>query len=400
MARIKQLLAEGKFVRLFGIGQLFSPKFIEIVGEHGGYDGLWLDAEHAGLSMRDIEIATLAARAYGMDHFVRLPATDYASIMRPLEAGAGGVMVSMVRSPEDAERAVRWAKFWPRGERGLNGGNRDGRFGLTPTKDYVERTNEQIFVGIQIETAGAIERVAEIAAVPDVDLLFVGPADISQVLGVPGQFEHPRCLETIDRIADACRDAGKPWGIVPRGPEYAARMADRGCKMFVLGFDIHAVHGGIRAFKERYKNFYSAPRHRRCPKPGAPVVPSRQMPLDLGEQLGEVETVGACGAGGVEVRAGPVAGLGRKPGVLASGLDAVAVIFMVGQEPREVAQLGGRPGGDRAAAVAIGAEHRAMRPAPRLAARESPPSSAVRSVARRRCSRGSGRCCASRRNCC
>src|SRR5262245_5727487 len=108
MPRIKQLLASGQVVRMFGLGQLLTPKLVEIVGEHGEFDALWLDAEHAGIGMRDIELATMAARAYGMDHFVRLPATDYASVMRPLEAGAGGVMISMVRSPADAEQAVRW----------------------------------------------------------------------------------------------------------------------------------------------------------------------------------------------------------------------------------------------------------------------------------------------------
>ena len=88
--------------------------------------------------------------------------------------------------------------------------------------------------------------MAEIAAIPDVDLLFVGPADISQVMGVPGDFENPRCLDTIEQIARACAEAGKPWGIVPRGPEYAERMRGWGCRMFVVGFDIHAVHAGIR----------------------------------------------------------------------------------------------------------------------------------------------------------
>src|SRR5207248_8708011 len=151
------------------------------------FDALWLDLEHGGLTMKDIELATMAARSSGMDHFVRLPATDYAAVMRPLEAGAGGLMISMVRSSADVEQAVRWAKFWPRGERGLNGGNRDGRFGLEPLADYVARANAETFVGVQIETAKAIASVAEIATVPDLDLLFIGPADISQVLGVPGQ---------------------------------------------------------------------------------------------------------------------------------------------------------------------------------------------------------------------
>lgn len=258
MPRIKQLLAEGQFVRLFGVGQLMTPKLIEIVGEHGGFDGLWIDAEHAGLGMKDFEIATMAARAYGMDHFVRLPATDYASIMRPLEAGAGGVMISMARSPAEVEQAVRWAKFWPRGERGMNGGNRDGRFGLMPMAEYAARANAETFIGIQIETAGALASVNEIARIPDVDLLFVGPADLSQLLGVPGDFENPRCLEAIERVARACAEAKKPWGIVPRGTDYAERMKGWGCKMFVFGLDIHVVHAGIRVMKDRYASFFTA----------------------------------------------------------------------------------------------------------------------------------------------
>ncbi len=252
MPRIKELLAQKKVVRVFGAGQLLSPKFIEIVGEHGGFDALWLDAEHAGISMKEIELATMAARYYQLDSFVRQPATDYASIMRSLEAGAGGLMVSMSQTPEDVEKAVRWAKFYPRGERGMNGGNRDGRFGLTPLTEYVPKANADTFIGIQLETAGAIHSVAEIARIPDIDLLFVGPADLSQVMGCPGDFENPKCLNAIEEIARVCAEAGKPWGIVPRGADYASRMLKWGCSMFVIASDIHAVHNGLRAMKSMY----------------------------------------------------------------------------------------------------------------------------------------------------
>jgi 2-dehydro-3-deoxyglucarate aldolase/4-hydroxy-2-oxoheptanedioate aldolase len=257
MPRIKQLLRDGKVVRCFGFGQLLTPKLVAILGEHGEFDALWIDSEHGGLTMKDVELATMAARGYGMDHFVRLPATDYASVMRPLEAGAGGVMLSMVKGPAEVEQAVRWAKFWPRGERGLNGGNCDGRFGLMPLAEYTARANAETFIGIQIETAGALESVGEIAAIPDVDLLFVGPSDLSQVLGVTGEFENPRCLKAIESIAQACQAAGKPWGIFSRGPDYAARMRSWGCQLFVLGADIHAMHAGIRNVKERYASFFS-----------------------------------------------------------------------------------------------------------------------------------------------
>jgi 2-dehydro-3-deoxyglucarate aldolase/4-hydroxy-2-oxoheptanedioate aldolase len=191
-----------------------------------------------------------------MDHFVRLPATDYATVMRPLEAGAGGVMFSMVRSPADAEQAVRWAKFWPRGERGLNGGNRDGRFGLTPLAEYTAQANAETFIGVQIETAGALASLKDIAAIPDVDLLFVGPSDLSQVLGVTGDFENRKCLDAIENLARVCADAGKPWGVFSRGPEYSTRMQNWGCQLFVLGADLHVAHAGIRSLKERYASFF------------------------------------------------------------------------------------------------------------------------------------------------
>src|ERR687890_585695 len=111
MRRIKPMLADGQVVRIFGAGQLLSPKLIEIVGEHGDFDGLWLDAEHAGIGMKDVELATLAARAYGMDSFVRLPATDYATIMRPMEAGAGGGVVSKVNGAPDRPTGVPPGQF-------------------------------------------------------------------------------------------------------------------------------------------------------------------------------------------------------------------------------------------------------------------------------------------------
>lgn len=257
MKRTKERLARGEVVKGFGLGQLISPKFVEAVGVDGGFDVLWLDFEHGGITMRDVEVATLAAKAYGLEAFVRTPATDYAHVMRMLEAGAGGVMISMVRTAEDAERAVRWAKFAPRGQRGLNGSNRDGRFGLEPLAEYAARANAETFVGIQIETAEALDDVEAIAGVPDVDLLFVGPVDLSQVLGRTGQFDHPECLGAIRRIADACAAAGKPWGIVPQGPEHARRMREWGCRLFVFGFDIRVVHAGIAATKQRYGELYA-----------------------------------------------------------------------------------------------------------------------------------------------
>src|ERR1043166_7653834 len=97
-SRLKKALAEGKLTRVFCVGQLCAPKVVEIIGLQGGYDAIWLDQEHAGLSIQQIEDACRAARGVGLDTFVRLAATDYATVMRPLEAGGGGGMGAPVRS--------------------------------------------------------------------------------------------------------------------------------------------------------------------------------------------------------------------------------------------------------------------------------------------------------------
>ena len=109
MGNLKSLLAEGRLIKVFGLGQLCHPKIVEIIGFYGGYDAVWLDQEHAGLSIEQIENDSRAARVTGLDSFVRLAPTDYASVMRPLEAGAGGIMAAQVRGARQAREVVQWA---------------------------------------------------------------------------------------------------------------------------------------------------------------------------------------------------------------------------------------------------------------------------------------------------
>src|SRR5262249_47781230 len=101
--KLKEKLARNELVRVFALGQLCGPKLVEMVGFLGGYDAVWLDQEHAGLTVAQVEEAARAARGVGLDSFVRLAPTDYATVMRPLEAGPGGVMAAQVRSPRQTE---------------------------------------------------------------------------------------------------------------------------------------------------------------------------------------------------------------------------------------------------------------------------------------------------------
>jgi 2-dehydro-3-deoxyglucarate aldolase/4-hydroxy-2-oxoheptanedioate aldolase len=255
-AQLKQALAAGKLTRVCLLGQLCHPKLVEMVAWSGGFDAVWFDQEHAGLTIGQIEEAARAARGCGIDHFVRLHATDYATVMRPLEAGAGGIMASMIRSVRQVEDLLSWAKFHPRGLRGVNGSGVDGHYGSYGGADYFRTANAETFVAVQIEHRDAVEVVEEIAAVPDLDLLFIGPADLSQSMGLPGQWEHPRMWQAVERVARASATHKVPWAILPGSAGHARRCVELGCRMLSIGVDTWIFQKGLKAFKEDFAEFF------------------------------------------------------------------------------------------------------------------------------------------------
>lgn len=252
-ARFKEILASGKLARVFSIGRFPNPVAVDLFALAGGFDGCWIDQEHVGLSYQEVQLISVACRANGMDCFVRMAPTDYSLVTQNLEAGAGGVMAAQIHSAEQAEQFIRWAKFAPRGLRGLNTSGRDAHYTHKPPMRFAEDANREHFVAIQIETLGSLEEVDQIAAIDGVDLLFIGPSDLSQALGVLGQFEHPDLWAAMGKIADACRRHGKHWGTVPAGPEFAQRCYDLGCRMLSLAADVRALRMGIEALKQSYR---------------------------------------------------------------------------------------------------------------------------------------------------
>jgi 4-hydroxy-2-oxoheptanedioate aldolase len=248
----KSLLATDKLIRVFCSGRLVHPISIQMFGLAGGYDGFWLDAEHAGISTEQITMAALVGRACGLGSFLRLAPSGYATVTQALESGVDGVMAAQIGSAAEAEKFVTWAKYAPRGVRGLNTQGADANFTHKSQLELARDANRDHFVAIQIETLGALEEVEAIAAIDDVDLLFVGPADLSQALGVLGQPEHETMWKAIDRVAAACRQHGKGWGIVPASPSYADRCVEKGCRMITFGSDVMAMRLGVQSLKTMF----------------------------------------------------------------------------------------------------------------------------------------------------
>jgi len=253
---IKSRLASGHPVNVFSIGAIPSPKLVEMVGMAGGYHAIWIDEEHAGLTLNQIETLVMACRSVGLDSYVRVAPTNYAAVMRPMEAGAGGIMAAQIRSVEEAHQIVRWAKFPPLGERGANASNFEGKYGTQTLATHISKCNDDRWLSLQIETSEALQQVDQIAAIQGVDNLFVGPADLSVALGVPGDFMHPRCREALQRVSEATLDNGKTWGILVRSPEHADFCRSLGCKLYAYSNDLSAFLSGLSVIHARYEDFF------------------------------------------------------------------------------------------------------------------------------------------------
>lgn len=255
---IKQRLEAGQKVNVFSIGAIPSFKIIEIAAMSGGYHAVWIDEEHAALSQRDIETLALSCRSVGLDSYVRIAPLNYAAVMRPMEAGVGGIMAAQIRSVDEARQIVSWAKFPPRGTRGINPSNFEANYTTRSLPEHIEICNRERWLSVQIETLEALECVEQIAAVDGVDHLFVGPADLSVALGVPGQYLHPDCIAALKRVSHACKRVGKSWGILVRGPEHAALCREMGCQLFAFVNDLGVVVQGFQAVRSTYSMFFSS----------------------------------------------------------------------------------------------------------------------------------------------
>jgi 4-hydroxy-2-oxoheptanedioate aldolase len=256
MHRFKSRLAKNELCRVFCVGRLIHPALFDIHGMVGGYHGFWIDQEHSGVTYEQVCLAACAGRANGMDSFVRMAMTNYADATAFLEAGTGGLMAARVESAAHAEEFLQWVKFAPRGNRGMNVSGYDALYGGKSLPQLAADANRDNFVAIQIETPGALDEVEAIAAIDGVDLVFVGPSDLSQVLGVLGQWESEQLWGAIERCAAACKKHGKHWGTIAVNPKFAQRAYDTGCRMLSFGMDIVMIRRGLEATRTSFSAMF------------------------------------------------------------------------------------------------------------------------------------------------
>ena len=239
---VRKRIARGEIV-LCAKTSYHHPDIVELMGTFG-FDGIWICLEHKRVDPNDVYALIQACRLGGADAIMRVKPANYTDLLWLFEAGARGLMLPRVRSVEEVREVVEAMKFPPLGRRGLDGIRAEADFGRVPVADYLSDANRETFLVVQIEEPEVVAHIDAIAALPGVDILFVGPGDLTLSMGKLGQTGDPEVVAIMRQVADACRRHGKVAGI-PCSPEDVPKYREMGYGFFNVVSDYRCVIGTL-----------------------------------------------------------------------------------------------------------------------------------------------------------
>jgi 2-keto-3-deoxy-L-rhamnonate aldolase RhmA len=250
--QVKRSLANGGVA----VGSMvfeFGTSGIARIVAGAGADFAVFDMEHTGWSTETIRWLCASAGGTDLVPMVRVPAAQYHLIARTLDVGARGIMVPMVETEDQAHLIVNSVKYPPAGRRGAAFGVAHDDYSPGDVAEKIRSANEELVVITQIETATGVENVERIAAVDGVDVLWIGHFDLTNSLGIPGQFEHPSYTAAVDRVLRACDKTGKAAGFMVASPEEGAAKLALGFRCLAYWGDLwiyqQALREGIRQIR-------------------------------------------------------------------------------------------------------------------------------------------------------
>jgi 4-hydroxy-2-oxoheptanedioate aldolase len=218
------------------------PVVCEFLGSMG-FDFLCLEAEHSAMGTESIQSLVAATSHTPAEAIVRIANNDWDLVAGALDAGAVGVICPRINSGAEAEAFVRSALYPPVGDRGIGPG-RVTSYGLNSGPDYRAKANKSNLVAAQVETRSAVQNLDDILATRGLDLVFIGPADLSSSLGIVGGFDHPDLLPVIQDVVTRAHAAGKATGVFAGNAAQAAYWVERGVRLILLASDLIFLYGG------------------------------------------------------------------------------------------------------------------------------------------------------------
>src|SRR5262245_29492538 len=243
--RVKEKLASGGT----SIGTMvfeFATTGVARIAAEAGAEFVIFDMEHSGFGIETIR-TLLATSPLTASPMVRVPVTEYHFIARALDMGARGIMVPMVETAEQARKIVQCAKYPPVGRRGSAFGVAHDGYSTGDIVPKIEARNRETLLIAQIETPEGVRNADEIAAVPEIDVLWIGHFDLTNFLGIPGQFTHPQFTSAVKKVLDACNKHRKAAGFMAMDIAGGQALLDQGFRILAYGGDLWLYQAALCA---------------------------------------------------------------------------------------------------------------------------------------------------------
>ncbi|WP_066585475.1 HpcH/HpaI aldolase family protein [Sphingomonas pruni] len=247
---VKRKLEAGEVV--FGsFVKLDAPAIAELYGI-AGFDFVILDAEHGCYTHAGLENMIRTCERMGMSSVVRTPDAGEANILHVLDSGASGIQVPSLRSAAEVREVIRKAKYWPLGERGSARACRAAAYGTLP--DYEQRANRETLVSVHVENKEMVEDIEALCAVDELDVLFIGPGDLSASLGHPGDAAHPDVVAAIDRVIEVAAGRKHIGTVVANAAQLESYVA-RGVRYIAWLSELGMLRGALNAAASNFKAY-------------------------------------------------------------------------------------------------------------------------------------------------
>lgn len=224
--------------------------FVETAG-YAGFDYCIIDMEHGPITTEKLQDLIRACECGGAAAIVRVPDISEQSIGKPLDLGAAGIQIPQVSTAEEAQKAVSLAKFYPQGERGVCRFVRAARYSSLEKKEYFKEANDTLVI-LQVEGMQGVQQIDKILEVEGIDVIFIGPYDLSQSLGVPGEVDHPLVTDTMKALVNKAKEKGIAVGTFVDSVEAGIKWRQLGVQYISYSVDAgifyEACRGAVKQF--------------------------------------------------------------------------------------------------------------------------------------------------------
>lgn len=252
---LRKRLAQGDKAIGIMLSEIYVPNITRLIAGCG-YDYLLIDCEHGYFDMTQVANIIAVAQGAKLPVLVRVTQPSRTNITKYLDMGANGILLSDVMNREEAERLVALCKYSPRGNRGVSTFRAHTNYASGNVQQLMDAANESVIVICQIESPQTVEQIDEITSIRDVDGVLIGPNDLSQHMGIFGQYKHPDMVAAIHRVAESAQKNGKWSGIITAN-EYLLTLGWQcGMRCFSVGSELNALCDGAKAQMHRVNGLF------------------------------------------------------------------------------------------------------------------------------------------------